>query len=123
MRNPLLNASAKLFLISCISVSAAFGHAVLTESTPSEGESIARTQNEIYLKFSEAVESRFSNFKLDSEDGGNALSLAAVVDPTDRKVVLIHLPQPLKSGRYYLEWKVTTADTHRVEGKLSFLVK
>jgi len=104
-------------------MSAAIAHAVLVASSPVEGEAIAPTQNELYLKFSEAIEPRFSNFKIEPGEGGNTLTLAATVDRKDRKSVLIQLPQPLHSGRYYVRWKVVTADTHRVEGRLSFSVK
>jgi copper transport protein len=118
-----LTAFAIPLVIAITSMSAAFAHAVLVVSSPAEGESIATTQNELYLKFSEAIEPRFSNFKLDSAEGGNALTLAATVDRKDRTSVLIQLPQPLHSGRYFVRWKVVTADTHGVEGRLPFSVK
>lgn len=123
MRRFALTAFAIQLLIVSTSMSAAFAHAVLVASSPAEGESIAPTQNELYLKFSEAIEPRFLNFKLDSAESSNTLTLAAIVDRKDRKSVLIQLPQPLHSGRYYVRWKVVTADTHGVEGKLSFSVK
>jgi len=123
VRRVSLTAFAIPLVIASTSMSTAFAHAVLVASSPAEGESIAPTQNELYLKFSEAIEPRFSNFKLDPAEGGSPLTLVATVDRKDRQGVVIQLLQPLHSGRYYVRWKVVTADTHGIEGRLSFSVK
>jgi methionine-rich copper-binding protein CopC len=44
------------------------------------------------------------------------------VDAADRKQLVVPV-RPLPPGRYKVDWKVLSVDTHRTEGSFAFEVK
>jgi methionine-rich copper-binding protein CopC len=104
------------------SMSAVLAHAILVASTVADGGTIASTEREIRLTFSEAVEPRFSSFKVEAATGSDA-AVSVVFDDKDRKEVMLILQQPLPAGSYRVRWKVVTADTHQTEGRFVFAIR
>ncbi|MEA2754311.1 MAG: copper resistance protein [Aliidongia sp.] len=100
---------------------AAAAHAMLDSAIPAVGSNVAPTDT-ISLRYTENIEPRFSSVTV-APDGGSVLpGTKPVVDPTDRRVLVLHLAALLPAGRYRVEWHVASVDTHRSEGSFTFTV-
>jgi methionine-rich copper-binding protein CopC len=105
-----------------LAATAAFGHALLDKAVPAVGGAVA-SPGEIRLKFTEAIEPRFSGIALTAE-GGAAVPLGPVsVDPADPSVLIAKVGQALPPGVYAVTWHVVSADTHKTQGTFAFTVK
>jgi hypothetical protein len=101
--------------------SAAFAHAHLLRAVPAAGSTVTEAPAEVVLSFSEKVEPAFSSAVV-RDAGGKALdNIRASVDKADPTVVRVSLPR-LGAGAYTVEWRVMSADTHKVSGSFRFRV-
>ena len=104
-----------------VMASPAFAHAHLVRAVPAEGGTVKEAPTEVVLSFSEKLEPAFSSAVV-RDAAGKALDAAkARVDKADRTVVRVSVP-PLAPGVYTVEWRVMSADTHRVNGSFNFRV-
>jgi methionine-rich copper-binding protein CopC len=101
--------------------SAVFAHAHLVRATPAEGGAVREAPAEVTLKFNERLEPAFSSAIIRDADGKQIDKADAHVDKADRTVVRVSLP-PLQPGVYTVEWRVMSADTHKVNGSFTFRV-
>jgi methionine-rich copper-binding protein CopC len=101
--------------------SAAFAHAHLVRATPAEGGSVKEAPAEVTLKFNERLEPAFSSAVIRDAAGKQVDKTDAQVDKADRTVVHVSLP-PLQPGVYTVEWRVMSADTHKVNGSFTFRI-
>lgn len=108
----------------------ALGHARLTHSDPADGESLSANQGEVTLRFSEAIQPRFSDFVFhylgqDPQGStGNDKPLPRpdpIYDQT-REQVTLTLPKPAQPGWYVLDWAVLAVDGHTTQGTLRFIL-
>ena len=119
-RRALVRSAAALGL--ALLASAAFAHAQLQSAVPPVGGAVASV-SELRLKFSEALEPKFSGLTLTAE-GGAAVAIGPVtVDPADASVMVIKLGKPLPPGAYTVTWHAVSVDTHRTQGSYDFTVK
>ena len=109
-------------LVLVFSLPFAFAHAVLVKSSPAAGEVLPQDSLELHLTFTEALEPRFSTFKVEAVDGGDKAPVSVSFEERDKSVVL-KLENKLRPGSYKLHWNVVSTDTHRSEGELAFSVK
>ena len=100
----------------------AFAHASLVRSSPSSGAMLAQAPSEIILSFNEAIEGRFSSVTVTRSDGQKVSSGRVSVDSQKRTDLLVSLPA-LRPGRYQVNWRATSADSHRIQGSFSFEVR
>jgi methionine-rich copper-binding protein CopC len=100
---------------------AAFAHAHLVRATPTEGGTVKAAPAEVTLKFSEKLEPSFSSAVIRDAGGKQVDKADAHVDKADRTVVRVSLPS-LEAGVYTVEWRVMSADTHKVNGNFTFKV-
>ena len=111
-------ASLALLLLG---VSAAFAHAQLTSATPPAGGNVPAPPNEVTVNFSEQLEPAFSTVVVRDSVGKRVDKADAHIDKGDRTIMRVSL-QPLTKGIYIVEWRASTADTHRSEGAFIFRV-
>jgi len=100
--------------------SAAWAHAHLETAQPAADSKIAEVR-EIRLVFSEPIEPRLSSIKLENREDRAVVEPAAEVDPSDPKVLVLHLFEKLPPGAYLVRWVAVAADGHRMSGTYSFL--
>jgi methionine-rich copper-binding protein CopC len=100
---------------------AAFAHAHLVRATPAEGGTVKAAPTEVTLKFNEKLEPAFSSAVIRDAAGKQVDKADAHVDKADRTVVRVSLPS-LEPGVYTVEWRVMSADTHKVNGNFTFRV-
>ena len=74
------------------------------------------------LHFSEALIGRFSILRL-SDSAGRAVPIGpSALDPRDHHTLAASIPSRLTRGRYMVDWRVVSVDTHHVQGRYSFTV-
>ncbi|WP_371778268.1 copper resistance CopC/CopD family protein [Streptosporangium subroseum] len=100
----------------------AYAHAYLLESSPVDGQVLARTPAEVRLRFNESVNLGQRSIQL-LDVTGKKLALGAS-DYSDGKAntARTSLPPGLAEGTYVVAWRVTSADSHVVSGAFSFSV-
>lgn len=110
-----------------LSAPAVWAHTHLQQSAPAADAAVSAPEH-IELRFTEVVIERFAKLTLQflGSDGraqpqdvaGVKLSLSA-----DQQGLIATPEQPLAPGRYRVQWRVVSADTHPVKGKFEFTVK
>ena len=96
-------------------------HAFLHFAVPPVGGN-ATAVSELRLTFTEALEPAFSTVALMPSGGVPVPGAKTTIDPRDPKVLIVKLPQPLPPGRYKVEWRVVSVDTHHTQGDYEFTV-
>jgi len=99
----------------------AYAHPELQSAEPAVG--VATTSpKQIAIRFNEAVIPQFSGVELKDPTGKVIAIGKAATDPTNRKVLVVPIKEPLAPGKYQVEWHAVSDDTHRVKGSYSFSV-
>jgi methionine-rich copper-binding protein CopC len=114
-----LAASAALVLSSAVS---ALAHAHLVRATPAAGGTVQAPPSEVTLHFNEKLEAKFSSVVVRDSAGKQVDKGDGAVDKSDRTLMRVQLQQPVAPGVYKVEWKVMSADTHKVDGNFTFKV-
>ena len=96
----------------------AFGHAHLSKSTPAAGATVGPPA-EIVLSFTEPLEPAFSTIEVRDSMGKRIATGKAQVKDDVMRLQL----NPLPSGRYTVNWRVLSVDTHKSQGNFVFTVK
>jgi methionine-rich copper-binding protein CopC len=94
-------------------------HAKLLGANPPVNSTVAAPR-QIVLKFSEKLQPKFSGFDLSK--GGARVSMKSTVGK-DRLTMMGAPASPLAPGAYSVVWHAVTADTHRMQGAYSFVVR
>ena len=104
-----------------VTAAAAYAHAHLDRASPAAGATLAVAPTEVTLHFTQRLEPKFSTIVV-RDAGGKQVdkgdSHASGEDLAGLKVSL----QPLGSGSYKVEWRVTSVDTHASNGEYTFRV-
>jgi hypothetical protein len=94
-------------------------HAFLDHAEPRVGSTLARSPAQVTLWFTENLEPAFSTLKVMDAAGKE-------VDAQDRKVeagkMHVTIPAPLSPGKYRVEWRALSVDTHVTNGQFTFEV-
>ena len=105
-------------LWACAIATPALSHAHLSKSTPAAGTTVS-PPTEIVLNFTEPLEPAFSTIELRDSMGKRIETGKAQV-----KDDVMRLPlKPLSAGRYTVNWRVLSVDTHKSQGNFAFTVK
>jgi methionine-rich copper-binding protein CopC len=98
----------------------ALAHPELLETTPRDGSIVALSPSEVRLTFTERFEPRLSGAEITDVSGKrvNASRLRA-----EGSQAIIPLREALSPGLYRVNWHVVGADTHRVQGTITFELK
>jgi methionine-rich copper-binding protein CopC len=108
-------------LLSLAGVMAAYAHAHLDRASPAAGATVATAPSEVTLHFTEKLEPKFSAIVVRDAAGKQVDKGDTGVDAADQALLRVSL-QPLVPGRYKVEWRVTSVDTHSSKGDYSFRV-
>ena len=119
MRPLLLAAWAALWVAGA--PSPAFAHAFLDHATPAVGSTIHGSPARVELWFTEELEPAFSTVRVLDQANQRRDNGDAKVDPRDGTALQLSLPQ-LAPGRYRVEWRVLSVDTHVTEGDFTFVI-
>lgn len=114
----LLGLSAVWLILSCTPVLA---HARLLQTDPANGARLSQPPEQVRLSFDEPIEAEFTPVKVSDQQGNRVDRDDARVDPNDARVLTADLEE-LPEGTYTVEWRVTSADTHPVNGTYRFTV-
>jgi methionine-rich copper-binding protein CopC len=114
-----LAASATLVLSGAAT---ALAHAHLVRATPAVGGTVQVPVSEVTLRFNERLEGKFSSVVVRDSMGKQVDKGDGAVDKSDRTLMRVQLQQPVAPGVYKVEWKVMSADTHKVDGNFTFKV-
>src|ERR1700724_796497 len=120
-RNIIAKAALAVLAIGALAGSAD-AHPKLMSVSPAADVSSKVSPKDIKLNFSEGVIAKFSGLELKDEAGKTITTGLPVIDPGDRKQLVIPLPAPLTAGHYTVTWHAVSEDTHRVKGEYSFEV-
>ena len=98
---------------------AAFGHAVLMESTPAANAKLIGDTSPVRLKFNLRVDGKRSRLILVRPD---RTTQTIVMDSQPSPSVLLGALDHLASGEYRIRWQVLADDGHISRGELPFVV-
>jgi methionine-rich copper-binding protein CopC len=102
--------------------SAAFGHAVVVESTPRDGAELAVAPGNVELRFNVRIEPALARASLKSGSGRPVpLELDATASAQSNRI-RVSLP-PLAPGAYELRYQVLATDGHTTQGLLRFRIR
>ena len=100
---------------------AAFAHAILQESTPSNNSVVRTSPKTVSLRFNEAVETAFGSIRVYDCSGGRVDS-GKILRPS-KDSVAVTIDRRLAKGTYTVTWRVISADSHPVAGAFVFNVR
>jgi copper resistance protein C len=126
-------------LLAALSLSLAGAHTAVTSVTPALNATVSAPAS-VTLTFNEAVETRFSTFRVMAVPTGRtaqaAATLALAEKPGSARLVnraatlpalaarvTLPLRADLKPGAYVIAWKILSEDGHPVSGHSSFRVR
>ena len=110
----------KLFCVlglGFLGTSYTFAHTALSEAMPADGAMVMEAPENLQLSFTEEVRLLKAAVMLGEEE----IDIEFKPSATAAKQFTVALPK-LENGHYTVAWSVMGADSHRVEGKLSFMV-
>jgi methionine-rich copper-binding protein CopC len=97
---------------------AALAHAFLDHAEPRVGSTVKASPTEVKLWFTQDLEPAFSTLRVVDKDGKE-------IDRKDKKVdgstMRVSLP-PLAPGKYRVQWRALSVDTHVTDGDFTFIV-
>src|SRR5262249_4139016 len=89
--------------------------------SPRAGATLAAAPVEVTLHFTEKIEPKFSTIVVRDAAGKQVDQRDSSVQEQDPQTLRVSLPA-LAPGRYQIEWRVTSVDTHSSRGEYSFRV-
>lgn len=99
----------------------AFAHAHLDHAAPAVGATAA-APSELILSFSENLVPALSGATLATEQGEAIPTGKAALDGADPATIHVPIGAKLKPGRYVVNWRATSVDTHHTTGSYKFTV-
>lgn len=100
----------------------AFAHAYITNSIPSENESLAKAPNEVKIEFNEKIQNGFTVLNVLNSAGERVDKKDVRLDKQTEKSISVSLKDGLKNDVYTVEWRVLSADGHSVSGMIPFSI-
>jgi methionine-rich copper-binding protein CopC len=101
--------------------SPASAHAFLDHATPAVGSTVHGSPPRVALWFTQELEPAFSSVRVLDQGNHRQDKGDAKVAADDATLLQVSLPQ-LPPGRYRVEWRVLSVDTHVTEGDFTFVV-
>jgi copper transport protein len=118
-----LLAAAALALLAVLVLAPAApaaAHAVLTGSTPSDGESLEAAPAEVRLTFNEPVTANEGSLRVFDAEGQRIDT--GPLDAGDGSDVVVGLPADLPDAAYVAAYRVVSDDSHPITGTITFTV-
>lgn len=98
----------------------AYAHPMLVRSMPAAGTK-ATAPEELSLWFSEKIEPVFNKVEVVDGAGKHFEDGKPTLDASDKALVHVRVKQ-LPAGAYSVRWRVSAADSHKMEGSFNFQV-
>jgi methionine-rich copper-binding protein CopC len=117
-----VRASAVAAVICLALTGQAFAHAHLVSATPPVGGAVETSPPELDLKFSEALNLKFSGVKVTSPDKAEVKLDEPMLMDSDT-TFMATIPNKLAPGTYTVDWHALSADGHKTHGTYTFTVK
>jgi copper transport protein len=115
---------ASVLLISAVIVGAAAtqasAHAVLLQTSPTDGQILRIPPKGITLRYNQPVEAALGAVRL-YDGNGRRIDTGAPTKP-EPQVVAVPIRSTLPYGAYIVTWRVISADSHPVQGSFTFQV-
>jgi copper transport protein len=112
---------AAALLVAAVAAPAAGAHAILQNTVPQRGATVATQPKLVELRFDEAVEGSFGAVRVfDAE--GERVETGSVRRPGGQRTVAIGLRPDLPHGTYTATYRVVSADSHPVSGGFVFSI-
>jgi copper transport protein len=111
---------AALALLAVAPALPASAHAVLTGSTPTDGEALGGAPTEVRLSFNEPVVVREGALRV--YDGDAQRVDTGSVPTDDDTEVVVGLPADLPEAAYVATYRIVSADSHPIAGTITFTV-
>lgn len=103
-----------------LATGSAGAHAALVSATPAPNSVVAPTRA-VSLTFSGRIVSTFSDFDVVDAHGNKAA--ITISHGEDGKSMSGVLARPLSAGAHRVNWRIASADGHRMTGSYSFTVR
>ena len=100
----------------------AAAHAFLDHAVPAVGSTIHESPQGIRLWFTEQLEPAFSHVQVVDASGKQIDKGDSHVDASDASVLTVGVPA-LAPGKYRVQWRVVSVDTHVTEGDFTFEIR
>lgn len=104
-----------------LGAAAAYAHAHLDRASPAAGVTLSTAPSEVTLHFTQNLEPKFSTIAVRDAAGKQVDKGDSRVDEKDLALLKVSL-QPLAPGRYKVEWRATSVDTHSSKGDYHFRI-
>jgi copper resistance protein C len=105
-----------------VGIGAAGAHSRLTKSDPAARAVVETAPKELKLWFNEAVEPAFAKVWIIPAEGSQ-IPLTSRGDSSDRKLLVVTMPDNVPAGAVMIGYHVLSVDGHTIEDKLSFTLK
>jgi len=100
---------------------AAFGHAVVTETSPARGASLDTAPSGVTVRFNEPVEAAFGAVRV-FDERSRRIDDGRTTRPAGDASIGVGLKEGLPAGTYVATYRVVSADSHPVSGGFVFAV-
>jgi methionine-rich copper-binding protein CopC len=97
-------------------------HSRLVKSVPAARAVLEAAPKELKLWFNEAVEPAFAKMWI-IPAAGPQIPLTSHGDSSDRKLLIVAIPDNVPAGAVVIGYHVLSVDGHTIEDKLSFTIK
>jgi len=111
-----------LFISFFLLQSNASAHAYITNSIPSENESLDKAPQQVKIEFNEKIQSGFTVLNVLNSAGERVDKKDVAIDKQTKKFISVTLKDGLKNDVYTVEWRVLSADGHSVSGIIPFSI-
>jgi methionine-rich copper-binding protein CopC len=98
---------------------AAWAHNALVSTSPGDGKTVVKPPSSIVLTFNEPAIASGTRVLVSGPNGSVTAGDPKLVDTTVRQALVPEMP----AGAYRVEWRVTSADGHPINGAFSFEVR
>jgi copper transport protein len=113
---------AGMVILALLPAGPAAAHAVLVESQPANGATVARAPETVVLRFSEDITARFSSASLLDSAGRTVAGARIARDRSGPRLLVLDLPA-LPEATYGVDWRVLAEDDgHTTGGVVVFTV-
>lgn len=108
-----------ILIMVIIAPTSALAHTGLKSSTPANKQVVKEEVQEIAMSFNTDIE-KLSSFKV-TDDQGTEYPVSDTI--IDKSKMSGKLEQPLRDGKYAVDWKIIGRDGHPIKGTFSFSVE
>jgi methionine-rich copper-binding protein CopC len=106
--------------LAFVSTGEAFAHAQLVSEVPAANAVVTSAPASVTLKFSEAIEPKFTGIVVTGADKSTVATEPGGLDPTNASTLIVPLKGTLASGKYVVQWHALARDGHKTSGSFSF---